>query len=72
LKEQVKNRLKILFATVDSWNIFLSYIKEEEEKILNINRNVIDEADLRRNQGKLQLLHSMKSLRDSLRDAELH
>jgi len=68
LKEQVRNRLKILFATVDSWKIFLGYIEEEEERILNINRNVTDGIDLRRNQGKLQLLHSMKSLRENLRD----
>lgn len=55
---------------MDSWNIFLSYLEEEEEKILSTNRTASLDADLRRNQGKLQLLHSMKSLREILRSVE--
>ena len=64
----LQNRLKILFANVSDWKIFLEYIKSEEDKVLQVNRNAVDDKDLRRNQGKLQLLHEMKSLRDRLRD----
>jgi len=68
LDEKLKNRLKILFATVDSWSIYEEYLKYLELNILTTNLNAVEDKELRINQGKLQLIHSMKSLRDTLRD----
>lgn len=67
MDEHLKNRLKVLFGTVESFDIFLDYIKSEEDRIHINNRHVIEDKDLRINQGKLQILHDMKSLRDRLR-----
>jgi len=53
---------------VDSWSIYEEYLKYLELNILTTNLNTVEDKELRINQGKLQLIHSMKSLRDTLRD----
>jgi hypothetical protein len=67
VNKKIAERLAVLIGKTTDFDILLQYLEYEESLILDANRTAVEDRELRKNQGKLQLIHKMKGLRDTIR-----